>query len=218
MIIRAILVIAILLALYFFLVRPWMLRMGATPEEIRAALPGDGLVIKPNWKYTQAVDVHAPREIVWGYVVQMGYKRAGWYNWDFINRLAGPDYFYEGKRSAQRIIPELQHLREGDKVNLTPQLGMEAEIVEPPHTLMMTGRERDDYLVVWTYYLKEIDRENIRLLVRWRSNQNEGWGLRLLNYLIMEPGGGGIQQSQNLKGIKIRSEKDFQAKLKALGD
>ncbi len=218
MIIRAILVTAILLALYILLVRPWMLRMGATPEEIRAALPGDGLVVNPNWKYTQAVDVHAPREIVWGYVVQMGYKRAGWYNWDFINRLAGPDYFYEGKRSAQRIIPELQHLREGDKVNLTPQLGMKAEIVRPPHTLMMTGRVRDDYLVVWTYYLKEIGRENTRLLVRWRSNQNEGWGLRLLNYLIMEPGGGGIQQSQNLKGIKIRSEKDFQAKLKALGD
>lgn len=208
---KLLLILVVFIVAYVLLIRPWMLRMGATDEEIGAAIPGDGLVPDPNWKYTQAVTINAPRETVWAYVVQMGYKRAGWYNWDFINRMAGPGYFYEGNQSANRIIPELQDLREGDKVHLTPQLGMEAEKVQPPQTLMLTGKQNEDYLVAWTYQLQAVDEETTRLLVRWSSNQNEGWGLRLLNYLITEPGGAGIQQWQNLQGIKIRAEKEFEA-------
>lgn len=198
------LILIILILAYVMIVRPWVLRRGATDLEIKTRLSGDGLVVKPNWQYTQAVTIHAPRDIVWGFVVQMGYQRAGWYNLDFINKLADKDYFYEGQRSAQRIIPELQNLEEGDSIYLTPQLGMEVEKLQPAETLMLTGRENERYLVVWTYQLQEIDPNTTRLLVRWCSNQGESFFMRLFIY-ILEPGAS-LQQALNLKGIKERSE------------
>jgi len=199
------------LLVYIILVRPWILHMGATGQEVAAAMPGDGLVVSPNVEYTQAVTIHAPREIVWKYLVQIGYQRAGWYNWDFINRMSDKNYFYEGNKSADRIIPELQQLQAGDMVYLTPQLGMKAEVVEPSQNLILTGREEARYLVVWSYLLKDLGNDDTRLLVRWTSNQNEGLGLKLINFLLIEPGGAGIQQSQMIKGIKVRAERDYQA-------
>lgn len=35
----------------------------------------------------------------------------------------------------------------------------------------------------------------------------------MLNFLIIEPGSAGIQQSQMLKGIKVRAERDYQTML-----
>jgi hypothetical protein len=207
---KTVIAILIVLIIYTGLIRPWILRMGATDQEVAALMPGDGLVSNPSMKYTQAVTIHAPREIVWAYLVQVGYRRAGWYNWDFINRMADPKYFYEGGRSANRIIPELQQLQAGDKIFLTPQLGMDVEKIQPNETLMLTGRENERYLVVWTYWLQDLGNDNTRLLVRWTSNQNEGPGLKILNFLVIEPGGAGIQQSQMLRGIKARAERDFQ--------
>lgn len=207
---RTILVIIILFLVYLLLVRPWIMRMGATDREISASLPGDGLVIQPVTKYTQAITINAPREIVWGYLIQVGYRRAGWYNWDFINRMAGRNYFYEGNQSANRVIPELQQLQAGDKIYLTPQLGMDVEKIQKEEYLMLTGKDKDRYLVVWTYQLQELDKNSTRLLVRWTSNQNEGLGLKILNLLLIEPGGAGIQQSQMLQGIKARAERYYQ--------
>ena len=197
------------------LVRPWIMQLGTTDQEVSALMPGDGLVLNPNMKYTQAITINAPREIVWAYLVQVGYQRAGWYNWDFINRMADPNYFYEGDRSANRIIPELQQLREGDKLFLTPQLGMDVEKLQPNETLILTGRDNERYLVVWTYWLQDLGNDNTRLLVRWTSNQNEGPGLKVFNFLIIEPGGAGIQQSQMLQGIKARAQLEFQQKQKS---
>lgn len=214
MIRKTVFTILILLIIYISLVRPWILRMGATAQDVVAPLPGDGFVIDPNTQYTQAITINAPREIVWAYLVQVGWRKAGWYNWDFINRMADRNYFYEGNHSANRIIPELQELHDGDEVFLTPQLGMGVEKVQPNEALMLTGRENEHYQVVWSYYLKDLGNNTTRLIVRWTSNQNEGPGLKILNYLLIEPGGAGIQQSQMLKGIKLRAERDYQQTLK----
>ncbi len=204
------LAIVLVLLLYTIVVRPWILRMGVSQQEAAAKMPGDGRVADPNLKYTQGVTINAPKEIVWQYLAQVGNKKAGWYNWDFINRLSDKNYFYEGNKSADRVIPELQQLQAGDIVYLTPQLGMEAEIVQPAQTLVLSGKEKGRYLVVWSYSLQELGSDSTRLLVRWASNLNDGWGVKLLNFLLIEPGGAGIQQSKMLKGIKVRAERDYQ--------
>ena len=55
----------------------------------------------------------------WPWLVQIGYKRAGWYSYDFIHRAMGiagsPD---DDRCSANRIIPELQQLEVGDSVEI----------------------------------------------------------------------------------------------------
>lgn len=195
---------------YFLIVRPWIMRMGATAEEVRMALPGDGLVASPGMKYTQAVTIHAPKEMVWAYIVQMGYKRAGWYNWDFINRLADKAYFYENGKSADRVIPELQDLEKGGKIAIAPQMpAFDVTELEKYKHLLLTGKEGDRYTVTWVYSLKELDKDRTRLCVRWTSDISPSFMAKAFDLLITEPGGAGIQQSQNLRGIKKRAEKEF---------
>ncbi len=199
----------ILGGLYAFFLRDTILRMGVLDEEVHMPMPGDGFIASPQSEYMQAITIEAPVEYVWGYLVQVGYRRAGWYNWDIINRLAAKDYFYEYNQSAQRIIPELQDLDVGDQITLMPGTAMDVEEVEKYGHLLLTGHEDGRYVAVWTYMLQDIDPETTRLLVRWRSDLGDSLLLKVMNYAIVEPGGAGIQQWQMLKGIQKRAEADY---------
>jgi len=205
----ALIVLLIIAAIYFMFVRSWILRMGVTDEELNMSMPGDGLVSSPSMQYIQAITISAPKEKVWDYLIQVGYKRAGWYNWDFINGAFVKDYFYENNKSADRIIPELQNLKQGDKIYLAPPIGLDVSELNENSSMLLTSNEKGKYVVAWSYMLKELDVDKTRLYVRWTSDLPGGIALKLLNLLITEPGGAGIQQSQMLKGIKQRAEADY---------
>jgi hypothetical protein len=172
-------------------------------------MPGDGFVISPGTKYTHAITVNAPVDLVWAYLIQVGYKRAGWYNWDFINRMAAKDYFYENNKSAERIIPELQNLKEGDKLSIVPQISFDVSELKSNDHMLLTGNENGKYVVVWSYVLKKIDDATTRLYVRWTSDLGKGFVPALMNLLVTEPGGVGIQQTRMFRGIKRRAERDY---------
>jgi hypothetical protein len=191
---------------YLLFVRPWILKKGTTPEERSMLLPGDDLVSDPNLHYTQAVTINSPSEVVWSYLIQVGYRRGGWYNWDFINGMSGKDYFYENNKSAARIIPELQNLKTNDKIYLTPQIGMDVHELRKNQVMVLTGYGNGRYLVAWAFYLRRIDANQTRFIVRWNSRLGEAWVFNLINRLVVEPGGVGIQQSLMLCGIKKRCE------------
>lgn len=61
---------------YAALVRPRMLRWGATREEATTAYPGDELIEGATAQSTMAVSLPAPPEDVWPWLVQMGCGRA----------------------------------------------------------------------------------------------------------------------------------------------
>ncbi|WP_063053529.1 hypothetical protein [Nocardia arthritidis] len=88
------------------------LRWGATPEEVAAEYPGDALIPNPSARSTMATTLPAPPERVWPWLVQMGTDRGGFYSWDRLDN--------GGKPSANEIVPRWQELREGDRVNATP--------------------------------------------------------------------------------------------------
>ena len=199
----------VLAVLYLLLIRPLIFRMGATTDEVKMSLPGDGWVASLGTRCTQAITIKAPKEIVWAYVVQMGYRKGGWYNWDFINRLAAKDYFYENNRSAERIIPELQNLAKGDSIYLTPQIPPFHVSEMNNNYVLFTAREKESYDVTWVYFLEEVDVDKTRLIVRWTSDVSSGLLQKTFDLFITEPGGFGIQQAQNLKGIKKRAESDY---------
>jgi hypothetical protein len=67
-----------LLGAYLRIIRPWMLRWGATDEEIGRPLPGDRLITRPGFKATRAITIAARPEYVWPWLVQLGSGRAGW--------------------------------------------------------------------------------------------------------------------------------------------
>ena len=97
---------------YLRVVRPRQLRWGATDEEVARALPGDELVAAPTFDATRAITIEARPEDIWPWLVQVGVSRAGWYSYDHLDNL--------GRPSARRIIPELQGLKPGDVLPMSP--------------------------------------------------------------------------------------------------
>lgn len=200
----------VIAVIYFAFIRPWIFRMGCTKEEIKMSMQGDELVKEANYAYTQAVTVNAPREYVWKYLIQVGYKRGGWYNLDFVNRAADKNYFYENSKSAERIIPELQNLTEGDKIYFVPVMPpFEIIDLKDSEHMLMAAKDEKGYRNTWIYQLKDIGDNKTRFYVRWISREDNTFSAKMFNLLVVEPGGAGIQQSLNLKGIKRRAEREY---------
>lgn len=64
-----------------FLIAPFLRRRhltwGATPAEVAAPMPGDGLLPRAQYRCTRAITIDVPPEQVWPWLVQVGYGRAG---------------------------------------------------------------------------------------------------------------------------------------------
>jgi hypothetical protein len=90
-----------------FLIQPWHARWGATDEEVAGTMAGDDILEGASSR-TRAITIDAPPEEVWPWLLQLGYGRAGWYSYDWIDN--------DGRPSANRIVPEFQHLEPGDQI------------------------------------------------------------------------------------------------------
>lgn len=89
-------------------------RWGATDAEVHEPLPGDEMVLHPAVETTHAITIAAPAAQVWPWLVQMGYGRAGWYTNDWWYRLIDTYLFHVNMPRVDRILPERQHLAQGD--------------------------------------------------------------------------------------------------------
>ena len=92
----------ILLALAFFLVLGvgvilLLIQYGrstwSTPEEVAMALPGDDLIAKEDHILVddQSITINAPAAKIWPYMAQTGQDRAGFYSFDWLERMFGFD-------------------------------------------------------------------------------------------------------------------------------
>ena len=79
---------------------------GATDHEQRQVLAGDELLPDARARTTHAITIQAPPAAVWPWLVQMGWRRAGWYTYRWVDRLLFP----ANGPSADRILPEHQRL------------------------------------------------------------------------------------------------------------
>ena len=113
---------------YRFALRPWWERWGVDPIEAGAPLPGDDLVLAPDHVETRGIDIAAPPEAVWPWLVQLGYGRGGWYSYDRLDM--------EGS-SASGILPELQGLAVGDVVPTHPTGGLVVRELDPGRSLVL---------------------------------------------------------------------------------
>jgi len=177
-------------ALYLLAVRPWFLRWGATPEEARAALPGDELVPDPAIEATRAITVDAPAEDVWPWLAQIGQDRGGFYSYAWLENLAGCRL-----RNADRIHPEWQRRDVGETLPLHPAAGLKVLRFEPGRALALEGG--------WAFALAPLDARTTRLYARSRVPRGPGalaYGLFVeLPHFVME--------RAMLRGIKARAER-----------
>ncbi len=187
---------------------------GSTVEERRRDLPGDDLVPRPTVVTNHAVTIDAPPECVWPWLVQMGWHRGGWYTARWVDRLLFPANW----PSANRIIPDLQHIELGDFIpDGAPetQCGLIVEHLEPGSALVLHSTShlprawRDRRLAEldwsWTFVLVPLDggrRTRYLFRSRWVTGP---WWLTLGGWLGVVPADF-VMSRDMLRGVKERAE------------
>src|SRR6266700_2029030 len=73
---------------------------------------------------------------IWPWLAQIGYRRAGWYGYDWIDN--------DGIKSADRIIPQLQRMKVGDDVPIWKGNNFKVvavDMIRPPARARQFGYE-----------------------------------------------------------------------------
>lgn len=201
------------LGAYMSAIRPWHRRWGATDKEVAGSMPGDELVPDANFEMTRALDINAPVEAVWPWLVQIGQGRGGFYSYNLLENMMGLDI-----HSAAQIVPEWQDLQAGDRIPLEPGGGgyTVAEIVPNRHLVLYTDGRGDSELdkvfrqanaaSTWTFLLDRLDNQRTRLVVRWRARWDlSGSPVSLLIGLMLDPIEF-LMERKMMQGIRGRAE------------
>ena len=101
---------------------------GVDPLEQERTLPGDDIVPAAEAVDTRGIDIAAPPEKVWPWLVQMGYGRAGWYSYDELDM---------NHPSAEELVPALQHVKVGDVFPTHPGGGFVVKLAKPAKALVL---------------------------------------------------------------------------------
>jgi hypothetical protein len=180
------------------LYRHWHLRWGATDKEVRGSMPGDEIVLRASFNATRAITIDASPQLVWPWIVQMGYRRAGFYTYPLLDNA--------GFESADRILEEYQPPKIGDwmpmakKVNQTTAFKVKAFAM--PEWLLW---EKPDS--TWAWKLVPLEGGRTRLISRLK--QRYPWknpGSAIVSLVLLEFGDFPMMR-RVLKGIKARAER-----------
>ncbi len=187
---------------------------GSTTQERQRSLPGDALIPRPAVVTDHAVTIDAPPAAVWPWLVQMGWHRAGWYTARWVDRLLFPANW----PSADRVLPELQHLAVGDVIpDGAPQTGCGfiVESFEPERCLVLHSTShlpktwRDRGLAAldgsWVFVLNPVGadrRTRFHFRSRWTTSP---WWITLGGWLVIVPADF-VMAHDMLHGVKTRAE------------
>jgi hypothetical protein len=172
---------------------------GATPEEIQSPVVGDDLCSAATLIATRSITISAPPQDVFPWIRQMGFGRAGWYSYDWLDNL--------GRKSATTIHDEWQSVEAGDKVPSGP-ISFTAAIVEAPRHFVLeikSLRKNSPKLHFTLAYELRDDPQGTRLVTRMRSHANFPLS-SLFEKLVLGPGDGFMLRRQLLTISKNASK------------
>ena len=181
---------------YLLIYRPLQLRWGATREEIRRAMPGDDIQPRPTFDATRSITIHARPQEIWPWLMQMGYGRAGWYGYDWIDN--------DGIPSSVQILPQWLQLRVGDAIPIWKNNDFPVTTLLPNRILVFaSGSGKTGFSMALGLY--PVDASNTRLAwrIRWATYSRN---LPLLATLAFTDLSDFIAVRQILLGIKARVE------------
>jgi protein-S-isoprenylcysteine O-methyltransferase Ste14 len=184
--------VVIFIPVFLLIYKQWALNWGANRDEIHRSMPGDDSVLSPAFNATRAVTIAAPPEDVWPWIVQIGYKRAGFYSYDNLDNDSVP--------SANCIIPAYQDLQVGDLIPMSGALNAQVTVLEPEEFLVMVFQEGPWRNNTWAWGLYEMDDGQTRLVTRLRVRETSRVSWVMLNFLEI------IMMRKCMLGIKDRAE------------
>jgi hypothetical protein len=185
---------------------------GSTPAERATRLLGDDIVRQPQVVTDHAIDIDAPPDCVWPWLVQMGWHRAGWYTARWVDRLLFPLNW----PSANRIIPGLQDIRIGDFIpDGAPETkcGLIVERLEPGRAMALhstshlpvSWRDKASLDWSWVFVLRPVhggQRTRFHFRSRWVTSP--AW-MTLFGWLVIVPADF-LMSHDMLHGVKERAE------------
>jgi hypothetical protein len=186
----------------------------ARHDERTRPLPGDEIVTHVAGSLTHAVTIRRPGHEVWPWLVQMGAGRAGWYSYDVVDN--------GGHRSAERIVPELQHPAVGDIFPALPgeKKGFTLLRCEAERYLVLGWCASPDAspIMTWAFVLEEAASGTTRLIVRARVGEDYQPPFHLPSWTMtsLVPAGHYLMQRRQLLGIARRAERRKRANLSCL--
>ena len=194
--------LAVLLAAStWFIYRPWALTWGSTDEEIVRVMPGDEALEQPTFNATRAVTIEATPEDIWPWIVQIGYRRAGFYSYDQLDN--------DGIPSAERILPEYQNLEVNDLIPLSKAAHVRVAELDPPKSMVLVFEVEGTWSgATWVWGLYPEDASHTRLVTRLRANAED---VRSRVFLDL---GEIIMMRKCMLGIKLRAERSQTAVVK----
>jgi hypothetical protein len=197
--------------IYPFVIRPWHLRWGATDDEVNAPMPGDDEAAHPIFESTRAITINAPVEEVWPWLVQIGYNRAGFYSYDWLENIAARQAgTASGYTSVDYILPEFQDLKVGDPLPLAEGMDLTVLALKPHLHIVLAAHgalpidESFSGDFSWVWAVKPIDSITTRLIMRFRAGLNSEKAVKSTG-VMMEPMQF-IMERKMLLGIKKRAE------------
>jgi len=164
---------------------------GATTEEIHGSVVGDNLCPDATLIATRSITIKASPQDVFPWIRQMGFGRAGWYSYDWLDNL--------GRKSATSVHEEWQSVESGDKIPSGP-ISFTAAIVEAPRHFVLEikslGKKSPKLHFTLAYELRD-DPQGTRLVTRMRSHIKLPFG-SLIERFILGPGDGIMLRRQLL--------------------
>jgi hypothetical protein len=188
--------------------------LGATEDEVGRALPGDDVIPDACTRSTMATTIDAPRWAVWAWLVQMGYRRGGWYSYDRFDNAGVP--------SAERIQHDWQHLAVGDRMpsRADGKGWFDVAVVEHERVLVLRasltvpggrsydpshGRPRRFSDSTWAFALDRDEQCRTRLIVRTRNIVSPRLPLAAANLAFWDPAHL-IMERRQLSNLRRRAE------------
>ena len=201
-------------AVYVLVLRPRLQWLGTTREERTATYAGDDLIPGGRRYVAMATTIAAPPEHVWPWLVQMGCGRAGFYSFDRLDNGSRP--------SAERIHPQWQDLREGDRVASAPDGSrwFDVALLVPERALVLrasmtvpAARNFDPALGLpaaysdstWGFFLRSTVDEHTRLVVTGKVRGKPHAPVAVANRLLWDPAHW-VMQLKQFAGLRRRAE------------
>jgi hypothetical protein len=213
--------LAVFVAVYLGIVRPWHRAWGATESEQRAALPGDDIVasVRPEASTTHAITIHAPARRVWPWLAQLGQDRGGFYSYELLEDLLGADI-----ENSTRLLPEKQRWQLGDKLWMYPPEKLDGlghavlARLMPGRALGFATRQVGSRPTAphdgsWSFVLEPVDAHTTRLLVRGRAGGERSAAGSLFDVFVFEPVHF-VMERKMMENVKRLSEDDFTSPLR----